>query len=87
MDRVSGSGMRASTPTVPNETILQDYRVVNLSPVQTLRPGVETGAELRLAALNIFDGIHQIRNGTGVSASAPQYGLRRTIPAGMTQCF
>jgi hypothetical protein len=37
--------------------------------------------------LNAGDTIYEIRNGTGVSVGAPQYGLRRTILAGITQRF
>jgi peptide deformylase len=57
--------------------------VVNLSVVQKLR----TGTELRLDVLNVGDVIYEIRNGTGVGVGAPQYGLRRTILAGLTQHF
>jgi hypothetical protein len=37
--------------------------------------------------LNIGDAVYQIRNGTGVGAGAPQFGIRRTILAGLTQRF
>jgi hypothetical protein len=55
--------------------------------VQKLKVGVGTGTELRLDVLNVGDTIYEIRNGTGVSVGAPQYGLRRTILAGITQRF
>jgi hypothetical protein len=87
MDLVSGSGMRASTATVPNGTTLPGYGVVNLSMVQTLKLGLGTGSEYRIDVLNVADSIYQIRNGTGVSVGASQYGLRRTILAGVTQRF
>jgi outer membrane receptor protein involved in Fe transport len=83
VDAVVQSGLRASTATVPNGIALPAYGVVNLSVVQKLA----TRTELRLDALNIADNIYQIRNGTGVGVGAPQYGLRRTILAGVTQRF
>jgi len=87
MDFLSGSGLRASTATVPNGIALPGYGLVNLSVVQKLKTGVGAGAELRLDVLNAGDTIYEIRNGTGVSVGAPQYGLRRTILAGVTQRF
>ena len=56
---------------------------MNLSVVQKL----PTRTELRLDVLNVGDTVYQIRNGTGVGVGAPQYGLRRTILAGLTQRF
>ena len=77
------SGLRASTPTIPNGIALPVYGVVNLSVVQKL----PHGTELRLDVLNVGDAVYQIRNGTGVGVGAPQYGLRRTILAGVSQHF
>jgi len=83
MDAILQSGLRASTPTIPNGTSTPMYGVVNISVVQKLR----TWTELRLDILNVGDTIYEIRNGTGVGVGAPQYGLRRTILAGVTQRF
>jgi hypothetical protein len=77
------SGLRASTPTVPNGIALPVYGVVNMSVVQR----VASRTELRLDILNIGDDTYQIRNGTGVGVGAPQFGIRRTILAGLTQRF
>jgi hypothetical protein len=90
--RVSGdllvqSGLRASTPTVPNGASLPEYVVVNASIVQKLDLGFCQGTELRLDVLNIGDSVYQIRSGTGVGVGAPQFGIRRTILAGLTQRF
>ncbi len=87
MDFLGGSGLRASTATVPNGMALPGYGEVNLSVVQKLKTGVGAGTELRLDVLNVGDTIYEIRNGTGVSVGAPQYGLRRTILGGLTQRF
>ena len=51
--------------------------------VQKLKLGLGTGTDLRLDVLNVGDTVYEIRNGTGVSVGAPQYGLRRTILAGV----
>ena len=82
-DLVVQSGLRASTPTVPNGVALPTYATVNLSAVQTLRPGTT----LRLDVLNLFDASYEIRDGTGVGVGAPQFGIRRTILAGISQRF
>jgi outer membrane receptor protein involved in Fe transport len=83
MDALLQSGLRASTATIPNGIALPTYGVVNLSVVQKL----PTHTELRLDVLNVGDTVYTIRNGTGVGIGAPQYGLRRTILAGVTQRF
>jgi TonB dependent receptor len=82
-----GSGLRASTATVPNGASLPDYEQVNLSAVQKIDTGISNGLELRLDIINLFDMKYQIRNGTGVGVGAPQNGPRRTILAGLTQRF
>jgi outer membrane receptor protein involved in Fe transport len=83
VDALVQSGLRASTDTIPNGLALPTYAVVNLSIVQKL----PTRTELRLDVLNVGDTTYQIRNGTGVGVGAPQFGLRRTILAGVTQRF
>lgn len=77
------SGLRASTPTVPNGAELPSYVTENMSIVQRITPRVEA----RLDLLNLADATYEIRNGTGVGVGAPQYGIRRTILAGVTMKF
>ena len=83
VDALVQSGLRASTATIPNGIALPTYGVVNLSSCRSCR----RSTELRLDVLNVGDTVYQIRNGTGVGVGAPQYGLRRTILAGLTQRF
>lgn len=86
-DLLVQSGLRASTPLVPNGASLPEYAVVNVSVVQSLDLGIGAGTQLRLDVLNIGDAVYQIRNGTGVGVGAPQFGIRRAILAGLTQRF
>jgi outer membrane receptor protein involved in Fe transport len=87
VDLLVQSGLRASTPTVPNGASLPEYAAVNASIVQKLDLGIGQGTELRLDVLNVGDAVYEIRNGTGVGVGAPQFGIRRTILAGLTQRF
>ncbi|HEX3861190.1 MAG TPA: TonB-dependent receptor [Stellaceae bacterium] len=84
---VFGSGLRASTDTVPNGASLPDYQQVNLSVVQKIDTGIFKGLELRLDVINVLDQKYEIRDGTGVGVGAPQYGPRRAVLAGLTQRF
>jgi outer membrane receptor protein involved in Fe transport len=87
VDLLVQSGLRASTPTVPNGASLPEYATVNASIVQKLDLGIGQGTELRLDVLNIGDAVYEIRNGTGIGVGAPQFGIRRAILAGLTQRF
>jgi hypothetical protein len=82
-----GSGLRASTPAVPNGASQPNYAQVNVSILQKIDTGIYQGLEARLDVINLFDLKYQIRNGTGVGVGAPQFGPRRTILAGLTQRF
>jgi outer membrane receptor protein involved in Fe transport len=81
-DLLVQSGLRADGG-VPNGLALPTYATANFSVVQT----VAVGTDVRLDVLNIADNIYEIRNGTGVGVGAPQYGIRRTILAGVTHRF
>jgi outer membrane receptor protein involved in Fe transport len=85
-DLIVGSGLRADG-TVPNGTALPGYYTVNLSAVQTLNVGHLRGTQLRVDIINLLDRTYEIRDGTGVGVGAPQFGLRRTILAGVSQRF
>jgi outer membrane receptor protein involved in Fe transport len=86
-DLIVGSGLRADSATVPNGEALPGYYTINLSAVQTLNVGHLHGTQLRLDVINLLDRSYEIRNGTGVGVGAPQFGLRRTILAGVSQRF
>ena len=85
-DLIVGSGLRRGGD-VPNGLALPGYYTVNLSAVQKVQLVVGKPTELRLDVINLLDRRYEIRDGTGVGVGAPQYGLRRTILAGVTQRF
>ncbi len=88
VDLAAGSGLRATNPGgIPNGNSLPSYQQVNLSIVQPIDTGIYKGLELRFDILNLLDQIYQIRNGSGVGVGNPQFGLRRTFLAGLTQRF
>jgi outer membrane receptor protein involved in Fe transport len=82
-DLLVQSGLRASTATIPNGMALPSYATANISVVQR----IAGDTDLRLDVLNVADAVYEIRNGTGVGVGAPQYGIRRTILAGITHRF
>ena len=82
-DLLVQSGLRATTATIPNGMALPGYATANISVVQR----IAGNTDLRLDVLNVADTVYEIRNGTGVGVGAPQYGIRRTILAGITHRF
>ena len=85
-DLLVGSGLRADG-SVPNGRALPGYYTVNLSAVQTIKTGLAGPTQLRLDVINLLDRRYELRDGTGVGVGAPQFGLRRTILAGVAQRF
>ena len=81
-----GSGLRADG-TVPNGVALPGYYTINLGALDTLHLIRNRPTTLRLDVINLLDRRYEIRNGTGVGVGAPQFGLRRTILAGVAQRF
>ena len=90
-DLLVGSGLRAdyssASGDVPNGRALPGYYTVNLSAVQTIKTGYVGQTQLRLDVINLLDRKYEIRDGTGVGVGAPQFGLRRTVLAGIAQRF
>ena len=41
----------------------------------------------RLDLINAFDTSYQLRDGSGIGVGAPQFGLRRTVLAGLSRAF
>jgi len=86
LDMRFGSGLRASSDH-PNGNSLPSYTQFNLGIVQKIPAGFLQGLEARLDVINLFDEKYQIRNGTGVGVGAPQFGMRRTVLAGLKARF
>ena len=77
-DMLFGSGLRTSVVT-PNDTSLPAYATLNLSVTQKVPLGGSKGTQIRLDAINVTDGVYQLRTGEGVGVGAPQYGMRRAF--------
>ena len=90
-DLLVGSGLRADYSSagqdIPNGRALPGYYTVNLSAVQTITTGYLGRTQLRLDVINLLDRKYELRDGTGVGVGAPQFGLRRTVLAGIAQRF
>ena len=85
-DLIVGSGLRADG-TIPNGRALPGYCTINLAAEQTFRSGALRGTQIRLDVINLLDRVYEIRDGTGVGVGAPQFGLRRTLLAGIAERF
>jgi outer membrane receptor protein involved in Fe transport len=72
---------------VPNGVALPGYYVINFSVTQAVPIHLGKGLHLRLDILNLLDRKYEIRDGTGVGVGAPQFGLRRSILAGISESF
>jgi outer membrane receptor for ferrienterochelin and colicins len=101
LDLIYGSGLRAALPLakpitfadgsqlteIPNGAHVPGYVQVNLSLSHRF-DNVATGPyEVRLDAINLFDRVYEIRDGSGVGVFAPQFGPRRGFFVGLTKHF
>ncbi|MDE2091596.1 MAG: TonB-dependent receptor, partial [Gammaproteobacteria bacterium] len=84
LDGIFGSGLRAG---FANTESLPSYAQFDVAVSQgmTLAGIGEIG--VRLAIVNLFDRVYEIRNGTGIGVGAPQYGPRRGFYLGLTKSF
>jgi outer membrane receptor protein involved in Fe transport len=85
-DMLFGSGLRTSIVT-PNDTSLPAYATLNLSVTQKIPFNGSKGTQIRLDAINVTDGVYQLRTGEGVGVGAPQYGMRRAFFVTLAQKF
>lgn len=88
-DFLFGSGLRASLAlpdgtTVPNGAHLPYYWQVNAGVSHVFRFQGMGALTARIDAINLFDKVYEIRNGTGVGVGAPQFGPRRGLFAGLS---
>lgn len=93
-DVIYGSGLRRALvdpvtgdTVVPNGAKLPAYEQVNLGVSQQIKSGLLKGMEIRVDVLNLFDSAYQLRDGTGVGTSAPQFAQRRSVYLGIAKRF
>ncbi|TCZ58541.1 TonB-dependent receptor [Roseicella aquatilis] len=81
---LTGNGLRRG---FANSEKLAPYASFNFGIAQDFT-GPDKGTwTVRLDLINAFDTIYQLRDGTGIGVGAPQFGLRRTILAGLSRAF
>ncbi|MGA9854351.1 MAG: TonB-dependent receptor [Gammaproteobacteria bacterium] len=84
LDGIFGSGLRAG---FANTQSLPSYAQFDAAASRSINvPGIG-GVGVRLAIVNLFDRVYEIRNGTGIGVGAPQYGPRRGFFIGLTKSF
>jgi outer membrane receptor protein involved in Fe transport len=84
-DLLYGSGLRNG---FANTEHLPSYTQVNLAAEQSFDFGSGFGKiSGRLAVLNVFDRVFELRDGSGIGVGAPQFGPRRTFIVGVTKTF
>ncbi|HEX7969886.1 MAG TPA: TonB-dependent receptor, partial [Stellaceae bacterium] len=86
-DMLAGSGLRADSAGVHNGRSLPSWEQVNLGVSRRFDLPKAGAIEARLDLINIFDEVYKIRDGTGVSVGAPQFGPRRAVFAGLRKEF
>ncbi len=83
-DLIYGSGLRNG---FANTDHLPSYVQVNLSGTQTIDSETFGKLDVRVAVINLFDRVYELRDGTGIGVGAPQYGPRRGFLGGLTKYF
>jgi outer membrane receptor protein involved in Fe transport len=87
VDLLAGSGFRADSAGVPNGKSLPSWEQVNFGISRRFDLPRAGALELRFDVINVLDEIYKIRDGTGVSVGAPQFGPRRAFFAGARKEF
>jgi outer membrane receptor protein involved in Fe transport len=84
-DAIYGSGLRNG---FANTEHLPSYTTVNLAATKSFDFGGGFGKlDTRIALINLFDRVYQLRDGSGIGVGAPQYGARRTLYVGVDKPF
>lgn len=85
VDALFGSGLRSG---FANTEHLPSYTNVNASVAHTFESGSSFGKfDVRLSALNVFDRVYELRDGSGIGVGAPQFGPRRTLYVALSKPF
>lgn len=84
-DVLFGSGLRNG---FANTTHLPSHTSVNFAVDKGFDFGGAFGKiDTRVALLNVFDRVYELRDGSGISVGAPQFGQRRSIFLTLTKNF
>lgn len=83
-DAIVGSGLRSG---FANTDRLPWYMQVDIGVIEHLNEPFIGKVDARLALVNTFGRVYQLRDGSGIGVGAPQYGPQRAIYAGITKHF
>jgi outer membrane receptor protein involved in Fe transport len=83
-DMIYGSGLRSG---FANADHLPFYTQVNLAVSHEFQWSDAKPTTLRFDVINVFDTIHEIRDGSGIGVFAPQFAPRRAFYVGVAQKF
>ena len=72
-----GSGLRNG---FAKTTHLPGYTTVNIAAARTFDLGGGFGKlDTRVALINLFDRVYELRDGSGIGVGAPHFGMRRAV--------
>jgi len=83
-DAIFGSGLRAG---FANTEQTPAYTSVNLGISRGFNVSGLGQLNGRIALINVFDRVYEIRTGTGIGVGAPSYGERRALYVGLSKQF
>ncbi len=83
-DALYGTGLRTDSTapdgsTIPNGGTVPAYYTINVGAEQTFKVGAKQTWKVRLDVVNLTDKVYELRDGTGIGVTAPQFGQRRGI--------
>jgi len=84
LDGLYGSGLRTGFANTGNQPFYIQFNAGIVKPLTVPKVG---NMEARVAIVNLGDWIYQLRSGSGIGVFAPQYGIRRTVYAGLKWYF
>ena len=83
-DVIYGSGLRSGFANIDH---LPFYTQVNAGISHEFKWADMKPTTVRFDVLNVFDEVHEIRDGSGIGVFAPQFGPRRAYFVGVSQKF
>ncbi len=83
-DAIFGSGQRRG---FANTDHMPAYAQVNLGVSRKFDTMALGKLEGRLAVINVFDKVYELRDGSGIGVGAPQFGPRRGLYVGVSKSF